>query len=864
MTIVRKLTLAFGWSLAVMSPGASALILGDIESTTTLNQPLTAEIPLYSVLEEDKENILVALGTQKDFSRFGIERPFFLTDLNFRLVPRGNSMVVVVSSTQDIKEPFLDFVVTIDWPGGKLSRPYTLLMDPPVFAEQRALRQQQVVAAPVSRAVSKPATVAAKPIQRSEQVQSKPTSVASVRPETYKVSAGDTLWGVARQLRPDSDVSVQQTMLALLDNNPDAFSRGNINGLKKGAVLRVPDKSEINQSSHRSAVKQIIGQNKSWQDRTTVAASQSEAPASIDRSTPVSQPQQTNEGRLSLVTPKQTDNSAATAEQGAATGDARIGELETNIAVTSEAIVAAQREGEALSDRLSVLEDQAESLESLAELKDSELAVLEQQLAAENETNANETVAVEGSEEAAQETAVTPPVVEVPVVEQPKQLEGNLVTYIDLAMELRFGELFDLLLKNPLHLLVLALPLLLILLLQMLRSRRRDEEYEPLPAMKYAKDIAPSVAAKQDDFDNLPDLDIASSVVPDLRPNNFVENNSVDSTVADDSDPTVEADIYAAYGRYDEAINVLQQALSHDSENRTLSLKLLEMFSLQEDSAAFDFQADKLLAIAPDLSAEIESLRGDTSANNADIGDFSSLPVSEASVPAMFTSRDPDQVAIDGSDLDASLSDANDENTIPEMFSEEVASDVEQDFAGLEFSESAVDLQTNPAATEELEDLEFSLDGFDMAEPEPEQQISSENDSQSIEFDIDALSGLDDLSISGLDNSVDINSDAEDSSFSLDEALDLNSLEADLDDISLQASPTLMEVPVADVDEELDDLSFLDEVDEASTKLDLARAYLEMGDASGASEILKEVLSEGDDEQKSEARELLTKASGEN
>ncbi|WP_192563948.1 FimV/HubP family polar landmark protein [Pseudomonas gozinkensis] len=114
------------WSTASLALG-----LGDITVHSALNQPLKADIALVDVGGLSESELKVSLATADEFGRAGVERVFFLNDLKFTPILRGNRNMIRVTSTKPVNEPFLNFLVRLDQPNGHLLREFTVLIDPP-------------------------------------------------------------------------------------------------------------------------------------------------------------------------------------------------------------------------------------------------------------------------------------------------------------------------------------------------------------------------------------------------------------------------------------------------------------------------------------------------------------------------------------------------------------------------------------------------------------------------------------------------------------------------------------------------------------------------------------------------------------
>ncbi|MFM7274583.1 MAG: FimV family protein, partial [Gammaproteobacteria bacterium] len=179
---------------------AHALGLGEVRLSSALDQPLRAEIELRSVGDLSADEIRVRLASGTEFERAGVERLYSLTELRFAVDLRGDgSGVVRISTEQPVREPYLDFLVEVKWPNGRVLREYTLLLDLPTYKPA----PPPVVQAPVSRAPARP------PVSpRSDG------GGAWSGGDRYQVVSGDTLWRIASRSRP-SGTSVQDMMEAL-------------------------------------------------------------------------------------------------------------------------------------------------------------------------------------------------------------------------------------------------------------------------------------------------------------------------------------------------------------------------------------------------------------------------------------------------------------------------------------------------------------------------------------------------------------------------------------------------------------------------------------------------------------------------
>ena len=299
----RRFTRLSLWLVFLLSSEVWAIGLGDIELDSALNEPLRAEIVLLSANADELANLTVTLASAETFSRYDIDRPFYLQGIEFNVVDGGAAgSVVQIRSRAPITEPFLTFLVEATWSSGRLLREYTVLLDPPTYAPP-TVQQAPLVEAPrrstpsdsgrIERQAAPTPTPTPTPVPQESRpapqpVQPARSSDSSVADTDYEpapepspepvvdntpystsdggdfvVSKGQTLWGVAAQLRPDSRLTMNQTMLAIFEANPDAFN-GNINILKAGASLRVPSADEVFQISRGDALSEVQRQHSAW------------------------------------------------------------------------------------------------------------------------------------------------------------------------------------------------------------------------------------------------------------------------------------------------------------------------------------------------------------------------------------------------------------------------------------------------------------------------------------------------------------------------------------------------------------------------------------------------------------------------
>jgi pilus assembly protein FimV len=431
----RPLILSLAIAFAFHGSAALALGLGPVHVKSRLNQPLDAEISIVQGSVDEAAGLIVQLASGEDFDRVGLDRSRISVPLEFTLARNSRGEPVIrVTSKEAIREPFLDFLVEANWPKGRLLREYTVLLDPPVTAPVRA--QAPVVASqPAAPATTTtrpltprpaphaaPATKPAAPVAKAPREVARPASPAPAAApravatgEYGPVAAGETLWEIARAERDDGAVNINRMMLAILRENPQAFADGNINALKRGAILRMPDAETLAAvGSAKDAANEVARQTQAWRNArggepTRVAsvapASSRSAPAPEQASRPAGSRKDTE--RLTLVPPRAgKDSLAANGTPAAGAGNAE-GEVRAELARVRESLSSREQESSELKSRVAELEEINAKSSRLLGLKDSEIADLQRRLAELSKQN----TAVPA---AAPATVVVPPPAESP------------------------------------------------------------------------------------------------------------------------------------------------------------------------------------------------------------------------------------------------------------------------------------------------------------------------------------------------------------------------------------------------------------------------------------------------------------------
>jgi pilus assembly protein FimV len=247
-----KLNWGLGWALLLAPWIAHAAGLGNLTVRSTLGHPLVAEIDLISVRKDELSTLNVRLASPDAYRRADLQYGEALTGVRFAIESRPNGeSYIKVMSTRAINEPFLNLVIEISSSSGRFTREYTALIDPPGYAPPQMMAS--VPAAPEAR----PATPRPPPV-----AVPTPAPAASTGKD-YGVKRGDTLSKIAASVKPEG-VSLEQMLVVIFRNNPDAFMNNNMNLLKAGATLRIPDDGQLAAMPRREAAKEVQVQAADW------------------------------------------------------------------------------------------------------------------------------------------------------------------------------------------------------------------------------------------------------------------------------------------------------------------------------------------------------------------------------------------------------------------------------------------------------------------------------------------------------------------------------------------------------------------------------------------------------------------------
>jgi pilus assembly protein FimV len=616
----RRMILASAVSLVLAPAGAEALGLGQLYADSALNQPFLGEIELIDAPVDELDAVKVALASDAEFDKVGAERSFLLTKLRFnpQIAPDGRP-VIRVTSREPIREPFLDFLVEVTWPEGRLVREYTVLLDPPVTAERRGRGTVE----PASRARRVP------PVAAPGGPIAIPDAASGVGFPLYSepVPAGVGLLEVARRTAPPG-ATVAQTALALYRSNQDAFIGGDIDRLRVDRTLVIPSAAELFVLDERTAAQQLAA----------ALAGQAVADAPLTQGDDAVVVAADVQGGRLRIAPTDTPAAGAGAERPEDEGP-----------LVTAGVERARQENEELRDRVQALEILVADLQELLVLRDAQLAErqLAQALAAE-EVSSAESSSPLGDPDAAPpvQTIAEDPVPPSGATDAPdwdRDAEGPGAPLVAPASEDDAGAAKSLAVDVPpeaaspvadsqpagppaaqtapplaseadsgsvawsfVGLGLLALGLLGGAAWYLNRRRRRLADSLLLDAGLDEADSAPADATSGAMHGGIgaarlpEDANPPAQEVPDVAGDKAAEPLPQQSSslpgLDEETDVDVfsEADIYIAYGRYREAENLLREEIDRSPGRLDLRFKLAEALFGRKDYEGFAALLDKM------------------------------------------------------------------------------------------------------------------------------------------------------------------------------------------------------------------------------------------------------------------------------
>jgi pilus assembly protein FimV len=871
------LTLVFG--LTIVSQSTFSLGMGNIQVYSSLDEPLRANIELIVSPDEDIQNLNVALASTADYQRVGLDKSFVPSNIAVALDP-DNPNIINVTSNGPVSEPIVSLLLDVNWNNGRILREFTILLDPPAYEVRNAdVQVNNVVMDQVEEAVTEDSSDSAPVLQErsddTEQsvptytnedvVQSEPATSDLQSRDTFAdevyVNEGDTLWSIANRNKMGG-LSTNQMMIAIFNNNASAFIDNNINKLIKGSRLAMPSMADAEAISYSQALAEVESHNQNWAGSTATDYSTYQTTTDDDYDDDYSSSSLDYGVQLSGGDSEGSDSGQTNAEAGD----------DDSISLSDEDAYNQASEQAEMQERISELEDIVQQQQSVIEIQDGGLSNLENQLADANDADTEDEAMDEGLtddsmvddvwgtevdgedttaddldlqltdvdtsgaddaamtdtdagvEDSSTDSATSEPAVTEPVDQSPPKFTATPV-----QTESMVDKTVNWVMDNLQWVLIGLVGLIVLIFVpRFLRNRGGDEE-----ETSFLDDIK----ARNKDNEEVED----TAEMADTKLNAPLPED-------DDADEDVFAD---AEEGDDEAGDVLAE------------LDKSIMFDEQDDEQEDDIS--QLLDEAEE--ADTEAADDDGGFDLDGFLDDADEELAEAADEAEDDVAEADQE--DGSVADT-LSDDDFNFDLDELDDEDGDSTktLERDLSDDQKAALGSEADDDPDDADDLSDDEFDLNledelaDFDLDEPEDEvdeapvaeavdeSDAAAEDDEMNFDedFDFDLDEELDDISVDEGDDASEEAAESSDDEF--EDVLDLSDDDDDSFDIE-EGEDTM--------DEELDLglEGLLDEGDAIDTKLDLAKAYLDMGDNEGAKNLLEEVVSEGNEAQIEAARKLL-------
>lgn len=583
---MRTLTKTLAVASLLASAHAFSLGIGEIKLHSSLNQNLHAEVGLTLAPGTDTDHIEVRMASPEQFDKAGVPWTYFLPKIKFQTIQSNGNVTIKLTSREALKEPFLNFLLEVNSPKGSFYREFTILVDPPTHYEPTV--------APLE---AQPTRYASSAQQDYPAPQMSPRTVRTGRPvipladldsgKYGPTRPNDTLWKISERVSRQTGISIEQTMMGLYEANPRAFYKPNVNALLAGKTLVVPQREVFLRLSLQQARDLFQQQNTAWLNRTTVRPQPEMAVA-------VAEPQQVIGNQLKLVVPTPKEELDA----GAVSATAESGDSKETEAMQPSQPETAGEAGELAADRLmaekiATLERQLAEMQKLIALRNEELIALQRQ--AQPAVTADKKVP---PAQAAVEKHIDPkPVPAAPKISKPTPIQIPAV-----KPDQGWGVE---------HYVLTGLGAGTLAYVGWIFWRRRvqndwESSAEPLFVGVGGQQIATQA------YENFPMPGLA-----DNKQNREVSGDSEnlfggDFSVNDldvfdidqgEIDPVSEADVYMAYGRYQQAEELIRLAIKDQPERDDYHLKLLEIFFTSENKQAFEEYAQELMSLGKNVQA---------------------------------------------------------------------------------------------------------------------------------------------------------------------------------------------------------------------------------------------------------------------
>ena len=610
---VRRQVIVGVASLAALYVGVSnALGLGEMRLDSSLNQPLSATIQLQDASGLAASDIIVSLAQPDAFEKAGIDRPFFLTDLRFIPMFKNDRLFIRVESTLPVREPYLNFLVELRRPGGSILREYTVLLDPPLYEPQRgtfaapaaALTQPRASRPDAAPSIPRQAdqTRAAASTSSRTQLQSLPDLQPQEGAEQYTTQAGDSLWDIAVNQRPDRSVPIRVSMSAIHALNPDAFIDGDIDRLRRGHTLTLPTRAQLvsagappellaGASEQQKPMADVVTSPVVTEERGAVPARTEEDAEDLAQQSPVV-------GAGTDIVSEPLPESVEVEGAGTSLGQTEAGEadpdsVESQLRIEETTLEAVDADSAVLLGRLNALEGRFNVLLSELDARDAQIASLQAELevlrqAKEAESTLDGDLAgTVGAGSIGGDTGAGPS----SAAGSDDPAEGAI------AANVLPGEQPEQANSSFSWLSWLTIPLVFIaFLLGLFISRRRTRDND--------QDEDPQFEAEPEQESHVGGFSSNITTVPAM-----VARPVAQATPKPAVDPLDGVELYITYGRFAEARTMLDKAIDEEPERLDLRYKQLRVLAELGEGSGFAEQADEVRELGGDME-RVDQIKG--------------------------------------------------------------------------------------------------------------------------------------------------------------------------------------------------------------------------------------------------------------
>ncbi len=872
-SLVKVLGLVIG---LVLSGFSCAMSMGDINVANTLGEPMNVLIELGTASKDEIGSLSARLAPPEVFKDAGLDYPSGLPPLKFKIETNANGEPYIkITSVQPVNEPFVNLLVELVWSSGKLLREYTFLLDPPGYvptqpksaevkpvepsivdvSELEPKGKEAIIKSPLPSTtpmVDEKKVVDEMPAAVNKPAVNKPNESSNVASGDIKVKRGDNLSKLAHQIK-SSEISLERALVALYHANADAFDGKNMNRLKVGKILHMPEQSELDNLSQEKAVKEIRVQADDWHAyRQKLAAASGLATGDESR--------QETSGKISTSV---ADNAPAAKEsvkevvrlsKGEAPGDKTSSgnnakALHNKIHAMEEESISKSKALQESNERVVALEKNVQDLRRLIDLKSqppvaqgkpvqspvevqtaSRLNEAQSGVMSQAPVVASQVANVASGVAAVSAVAAVSPVKPVKPITKPKVATQP--------------SLLEVILDQPLYMAGAAAALLGLVGLGYSRTRRSNVGREN--AKFDDKPIEHTIGFANKNLTSTP----SSSKTDDLT-NAITTVGVTGQAQADDFDPISGADLFLNFGRDEQAEKILKEALIKNPANHQIHLKLLSIYANRKDTRSFATIARQLRDSGDTNAWEQAAVMGiKLEPSNPMYGGSASAAVKGSLVAGLA----PDAVLNEGkatkppSPLDFDLDHDFSAPKASTGSTETSQSSFASKSATMDFDVTASYPKLPASSTGKTEASPMNLDEFMLdvttnRAPLPP-VITQEKTAAAAPAKVNEH----------MDFTLDFPS-ADKSADKVDvspvKAVPKEIMDIGLGDISLNLDKPVVPAPVLSAEEK--DAQWHD----AASKLDLAKAYQEMGDVAGAREILEEVVREGGEQHRTAAEALL-------